>query len=291
MPAADPGRTGLLRRLATAELFSGRIRDAESIARDVLADGAAVVDPDGDFAFVLGQSLFLQGRLDEAKELFAEVDHMPLGSRDPMVLVDAASTAMFAGDLGAASCAGERALVAARVVGDVEGEVAALAVLSSVLGLGGDLRGAVNCARSATARADNSGLDAALRNAPHLFLANALLWADQLDECRDALDRAAEVGRRLALGWDEPARLATLADVLFRTGDWDGAVHASESGLRLSLDRGAGLGDVWMHCVLGHIHLHRGELDHAAEEARAKPSSSSTVAPRASNAPPCSGLC
>lgn len=265
LPPADARRSGLLRRLATAELFSGRLREAESIARGVLADDDAV-DPDGDVAFVLGQSLFLQGRLDEADELFEKVEGMPLGSRQPMVLVDAASTAMFAGDLDAARASGERALMASRATRDIEGETAALAVLSSVLGLAGELRRAVDCGRAAAARADTSGLDAALRNAPHLFLANALLWADQLDECRDALDRAAEVGRRLALGWDEPARLATLADLLFRTGEWDGAVRAAELGLRRSLDRGAGLGDVWMRCVLGRIHLHRGELELAAEE-------------------------
>jgi DNA-binding CsgD family transcriptional regulator len=60
-----------------------------------------------------------------------------------------------------------------------------------------------------------------------------------------------------------------MADVMFRTGDWDGAVDAAERGLRRSLDRGAGLGDVWMRCVLGHIHLHRAELDLAAEETAA----------------------
>ena len=231
------------------------------------ADGA--VDADGDFEFVLGQSLFLQGRLDEAEEQFEKVGGMALGSRLPMVLVDAAVTAMFAGDLDAARASGERALMAARAAGDIEGETAALAVLSSVLGLGGDLHGAVACGRAAAAQADNSGLDVALRNGPHLFLANALLWADQLDECRDALERSAEIGQRLALGWDEPARLATLADLLFRNGEWDGALRGAELGLRRSLDRGAGLGDVWMRCVLGRIHLHRGELDLAAEETAA----------------------
>jgi DNA-binding CsgD family transcriptional regulator/tetratricopeptide (TPR) repeat protein len=263
----DPRRADLLGRLATAELFSGRLREAESIARGVVGAGSDRLDPDGHFAFVLGQSVFLQGRITEAGELFADVDGRERGARDAMVLVDVASAHMFAGDLDAANRAGAQSLLVARAAGDHVGEVAALAVLSSVLGLGGDLRAAVECGRAAAARADRDGIGAAHRNAPHLFLANALLWADQLDECRDALDRAAEVGHRLQLGWDEPMRLATLADVLFRTGEWDVAVATAEQGLGRSLARGAGLGDVWMRCVLARVHLHRGELDPAAEEA------------------------
>jgi DNA-binding CsgD family transcriptional regulator/tetratricopeptide (TPR) repeat protein len=266
LPPDDRRRAGLLCRLVTAELFSGRLRIAEWLARDAVADRTVGADDRGEVTYALGQSLFLQGRLTEAGDLFDDAGVRPVGATDPMVLVDTAATRMLAGDLDPAAAAAEQALIAARAGDDVVSEVAALAVLSSVLGLRGDVRAAVQCGRAATTRADNCGVIEAHRNTPYLFLATALLWADQVDECRDVLDRAAAWGRRLSLGWDEPIRLAKLADVQFRVGEWDGAVASAESSLCHSLSRGAGFADVWTHCLLARIHLYRGEHGATVEE-------------------------
>jgi DNA-binding CsgD family transcriptional regulator len=174
-------------------------------------------------------------------------------------------TYMLAGELDPAIEAAERALLIARAQGHVVAEVAALAVLCSVLGLRGELGPALDCGRAAASRADNSGVVEAHWNMPYLFLATALLWADQIEECWDALERADAIGRRLALGWHEPIHLATLADLHYRLGDWNAAISTIESGLCRSLDRGSGLADVWLHSVLARIHLHRGRLELAME--------------------------
>jgi tetratricopeptide (TPR) repeat protein len=190
LPRHDPRRGGLLHRLADAELFSGRLREAESIARTGLGCGPLDGDVERGLVYVLGQSLFLQGRLAEAAEHFGEAKGPSGAAGDPMVLVDMASTHLLAGELEPAKVAAEHALLRARVAADVVAEVAALAALSSVIGVAGDVRAAVDCGRAAMARADNGGVAEAHRNAPYLFLAAALLWADQIEECRETLERA-----------------------------------------------------------------------------------------------------
>jgi DNA-binding CsgD family transcriptional regulator/tetratricopeptide (TPR) repeat protein len=259
-----PQRDDILARLVTAELFTGRLRVAESLAREALGARPLGAEARHAITYGLAQSLLLQGRLAEAAVMLgAAGDAEP--SPDPSVLADSAMTLMFDGQLEAAMTEAERALLGARARGDVVAEVAALGVMCSVLGLRGELAVALECGRAAASRADHGGDPDAHRNMPDLFLASALLWADQVEETADALARADEIGRRLGLGWHDPIRLATLADLQYRLGDWGAAVASAESGLARSLDRGAGMADVWSHAVLARIHLHRGELEAATE--------------------------
>jgi ATP/maltotriose-dependent transcriptional regulator MalT len=267
LPHDHPRRAGYVAKLVTAELFAGRLRIAEALARDALEGGGADLAAHAAIANGLGQSLLLQGRLTEAGAVFGTAQSRNDTALDPAALADTAMTQMMAGDLAPAADTAERALIVARAASDAVAEVAALAVLCSVLGLRGEIPAALSCGRAAASRADNCGVVEAHWNMPNLFLASALQWADQVDECRDAIERAGTIGRRLSLGWDEPIRLATLADLQFRMGEWDEVVASAEAGLRRSLDRGAGLADIWSHCVLARIHLHRGDLDLATEEA------------------------
>jgi ATP/maltotriose-dependent transcriptional regulator MalT len=264
LPPTHPQRGDVVSRLVTAEVFTGRLRVAESLARNTLA-GDLDDDARAAVALGLGQTLLLQGRLAEAGEVLGVAGDDARPMTEPSVLADAAMTLMLGGDLDAAIAEAERALVVSRAHGDVVAEVAALAVVSSVLGLRGELATALACGRAATSRADHGGDPDAHRTMPDLFLATALQWADQVEEARDTLDRADEIGRRLALGWHEPIRLATLADLQFRLGEWSAAIASAESALARSLDRGAGMADVWSHAVLARIHLHRGELELAID--------------------------
>jgi DNA-binding CsgD family transcriptional regulator/tetratricopeptide (TPR) repeat protein len=266
LPLDDPERSAYLQQLVTVEVFAGRLRGAESLALDALGDDRVAEPARTGITFGLGQSLLLQGRLHEAAELFDAVGAAIPPTGAPSVLVDAAMASMLGGDLAAAVCAGEQALLAARAVGDVVAEVAALAVLCSGLGLAGDIDVALACGRAAVARADHGGTDEAHRNMPHLFLAPALLWADQVEECRESLRRAEEIGRRFELDWHDPIRLATEADLQYRLGAWDAAMVCVHAGLSRSLDGGCRLGDVWLHSVLARIHLDRGQADVAIEE-------------------------
>jgi DNA-binding CsgD family transcriptional regulator/tetratricopeptide (TPR) repeat protein len=262
----DERRPSFLGRLVTCEVFSGQLRGAESLARHAIERMEILDDAHADVAYALGQSLFLQGRLAEAAEVYERVAREAPGLRAAMVLADAAFTSMFSGELDRSIELAEESRRLAGETEDVTAETAALCTLAIVVAQRGDLEGGLALGRRAVISADTAGSVEAHRNTPYLFLADIQLWADHIDDCRTSLERAHHLGRRLRLGWDEPIRQSILAELLFRLGDWEEAEVQAEAALEQSLDLGAGFADAWLRVLLATIAVYRRDLSRADEE-------------------------
>lgn len=263
LPPDDARRPPVQARLAEALVFSGRQLDGHALAEACLRDESVDGELRSTLGYLLGQALFLEGRLAEAA---AQLD---AGTRpdDPEragALADAALALLLGGDLTTADDMAARALTASRAVGDVAAETYVLAVTSWVRALEGDLPGALALGREAVTRADASGRLEAHRNVPYVFYAQVLLWADRDAEAHAAIERASELGERLGLVWDVPLRHLLRARAQHRAGDWDDAVAEVDAGLSQSHDMGGSVADVWLWCVQARLAVARDDRDVAA---------------------------
>lgn len=262
LPPDDDRRRTVQARLAEALVFSGRHLDGLALAQQCLDDGA----DEGlrsTLGYLVGQALFLQGRLTEAAE------QLDAGTRpgDPEragALSDAALALLLGGDLAAADEVADRALEAAREQGDVTVEAFVLAVTSWIRALEGDLPGGLTLGREAVTRADASGRIEAHRNVPYVFYAQVLLWADRDADGRAAIDRATELGERLGLVWDVPLRHLLRARAQHRGGEWDDAVAETMAGLSQSHDMGGSVADMWLWCLLARLAVARDQREETA---------------------------
>lgn len=262
LPPADERRPAVQARLAEALVFSGRHLEGHALAEQCLRDGSDDALA-GTLGYLLGQALFLQGRLADAA---AQLD---AGTRDgdperAGALADAALALLLGGDLATADAMANRALAAARATGDVTSESYVLAVTSWVRALEGDLPGGLALGREAVTRADASGRIEAHRNVPYVFYAQVLLWADRDADGRAAIERASELGERLGLVWDVPLRHLLRARAQHRGGEWDEAAAEAAAGLSQSHDMGGSVADVWLWCVLARLAVARDQRDEAS---------------------------
>lgn len=263
LPADDTRRPAVQARLAEALVFSGRQRDGHALAEACLRDAGVDEELRDTLGYLLGQALFLEGRLSEAA---AQLDNgtEPDSPERAGALADAALALLLGGDLTAAAETAARALTASRAVGDVAVETFVLAVTSWVRALEGDLPGGLALGREAVTRADASGRLEAHRNVPYVFYAQVLLWADHDAEARTAIERATDLGERLGLVWDVPLRHLLRARAHHRRGDWDEAMAEVDAGLSQSHDMGGSVADVWLWCVRARLAVARDDRDAAA---------------------------
>lgn len=257
---ADPRSLDVQARLAEALVFSGRQVEGQALAEQCLARDDLAVDDRRALTYLLGQALFLQGRLTDAARQFEHGTDEDDPNR-PAALADGALALLLSGELAEAATLAERALTAAQADGDAGVETFVLALLSWVHGLQGDLTEALELGRRAVARADGSGTLEAHRNVPYVFYAQVLLWADRDREAMAAIERARDLGERLGLVWDVPLRHLLAARAAHRAGDWDEAVAEAHAGLSHSRDQGGSVAEVWLWCVLARIAVARGERD------------------------------
>lgn len=276
----DPQWLVVQARLAEAHVFSGRLLDGQALAEQCLARPGLPAEGQTSLTYLLGQALFLQGRLDEAATQF-ELSARPGDPARPSALADGAVSLLLGGDLARAAELADRAHEAAREAGDAGAETFVLAARSWIRALEGDLPEGLELGRRAVARADGAGNLEAHRNVPYVFYAQVLLWADRDAEAMTAIQRATELGERLGLVWDVPLRHLLRARACQRRGDWDEAVAEAQAGLSQSRDQGGSIAAVWLWCVLARLAVARDEREEterclAAAEAAARTSGQGT---------------
>ena len=175
LPPDDERRPEVQARLAEALVFSGRQLEGHALAEGCLRDEGLDDELRATLGYLLGQALFLEGRLAEAAaqlDTGTRVD----GPGRAGALADAGLALLLGGDLATAAETAARALAASRAVGDVAAETYALAVTSWVRALEGDLPDALALGREAVTRADASGRLEAHRNVPYVFYAQVWRW-------------------------------------------------------------------------------------------------------------------
>ncbi|MGQ0775916.1 MAG: helix-turn-helix transcriptional regulator [Pseudonocardiales bacterium] len=263
--ADDPDREAIAAELAPLLLQTGRPKDAERIAREVLARGPRAVT-EVVLRRALGEVLWAIGWLEPAVAELEAVARIP-GATDrdrAGSLALAANIRLFLGDPEGARNQARRA----RVSGPDDDFACCLAAQTSALvaQARGEFTEAVELARSAVEGAARSRDPRVSHLHPHLYLGIALVDADRRGEATAAL----ALGRRLAeergnVMW-LPLHHAMLALHHAVSGELTDALAEARAGLALADEVGTRLHAPLLHGVAAWVALQRGDI--AAGEAR-----------------------
>jgi DNA-binding CsgD family transcriptional regulator len=267
---ADPQRNELQADLVMPLAWSGRLGDAEAVARQVLArhPPAKVAGP---LRCGLVYALAWQGRPAEALE-YTKVDpDDPLTQQDAVLLrAHGAVAKMFSFDLRGAGADATAVVEEAERVGHDLALCTALCVQTFLLGFSGNTQQAIATGRRAVAVADHSTDAEAQLAAPRFFLGLPLIAADLLEEAEDVLQTGRRVAEELGHAWSLPLFHAYHGTVRFVSGEWDDAIAEFEASLAIADE--VGIRMIAFAAVvswLAVIRIHRGDLE-AAEELLAR---------------------
>jgi DNA-binding CsgD family transcriptional regulator len=261
---ADARRDALLAELVGALLWSGRVTEAESLARQVLERPH---DPavEGRLRLAWARALFLLRRAPEALEVLERPSPAGVLPDDEVaqMAADAAWARVMCGDLDCATAGAEEARCEAQRLGDDVALVVATNVLSLVALFRGHLAEALALAAQVTADVERSA-DQLVKHFPaHYWQAMCLVDADRLDEAAEVILAGSRAAEAWGNAWVKPWLQATSALRRFLTGEWDDAIAEVEASLALAGDLGAQQGSTYGHSVVALISLHRGDLEGA----------------------------
>ena len=259
----DPDRDDLLADLAMAWATTGRLREAETLANEVLQrrPGPWVA---GRLRAGIVYALCWQGRPGQAV-VESRTSEPDLSSYD-RVLVEAAGLVaqILTGDVAAAGPRIAAVLHAAQRSGHTLALCHALCAATRERMLSGHLLEAVSLGREAVRLAEaDPGLASAQ---PWFFLGLALMIADRTEESEAVVRRGREVAEDLGLVWSVPLYMSYLANVCWLTGRWDNALAEDEAGRAITEEFGMHLTVMLASASrLARICLHRGRVDRAEE--------------------------
>jgi DNA-binding CsgD family transcriptional regulator len=261
LPITSPLRVEVLADLALALAWSGRLAEAESLSRDVLARAA---DPAiaGAVRCGLVYALTWQGRPVEALGYATrEADERLSESDATLLLAQTAVAHMWTFNLQAAASIAADAAAQAQRLGHELALCHALTVQSLVATFAGTPHDAVTLARRAVELADASSGGAAQLAHPRFFPGMPLLFLDRIDEAEETLQTGLGLAERLGLAWSEPLYHAFLAAKGFIVGDWDGAIAECDAALTVADDVGLHVGIIAaVSAWLATIQVHRDDI-------------------------------
>ena len=256
--ASDPQRDALSADLVVPLLATGRLRDAEQLARSVLARGP---EPAVDIMVRAGLAnvLSMEARhpeaihqLEQAAAVAPDQERQSLAAAGSMQMV-------LAGQVDRARDAAHRAVDAGERLGNDYALCMGLQTLALVALAEGFVGRAVAAAQRAVTVAQRSDAAWASYTVPHLWYGTALADADRLDEAEAVL----QAGRWRAEQTGNLSRLAlyhwAIAEARLAAGHWDDAVAEAQAGLGLIEETANLVGDVFANAVCAHVAFHRGE--------------------------------
>ena len=270
---ADPGdpiRDALAAEMVEPLLSTGRMRDAEAVARGVLDRGP---EPGVDFVVRTGLASVLQmaarypegiHQLEQASIAAPEEERQSLAADRSLLMV-------YAGQLERAREGAERAVETGERLGNDHALCVGLQTLAMVALAEGFVDRAVSMAQRAVTVAQRNDTAWAKHVLAYLWLGIALQDADRFGEAEVALRagrwRAEQAGNLARL----PVYHWAIADLRLAAGSWDDAVTEAQAGLGLIEDSANRVGDVFANAVCAHVAFHRGEpalAEAAVDEAR-----------------------
>lgn len=262
--AHDPVRPALLVDMVTARLWSGGIVEAEKLSREALA---IVREPADQTALRLSliQSLLSQGKTMEA---FGEIQSALAateltGSAGAQLSAWIAFGHVLTNNLAAGAAAANAALEGARKADDDLAVCMALCARSLLACYELRLTDAIADATAAIERAQRSVDRTASQLHSHMFLAAALIEADQFEEAASAIRVGRHLSDEIGSDWNLPFYHWTAAVANFFAGNWDDAMAEAETGLLLAQEVQSRFGEVGVRCVLSAIAWHRNDLSRA----------------------------
>jgi DNA-binding CsgD family transcriptional regulator len=265
---SDPGdaqRITLDAELVEPLRLTGRLREAESLARLVLTGGP------GPAVEVLARTglagvLSMGGRYREAIEHLEQAAAASSGTERDSLAAIGSVFMVLAGEVGEAREAAASAVAAGERLGADQVLCAGLQALAMVALADGFVDQAVSFGERAVATARRA---AAAWTNPRLWHGTALADADRLDEAGVVLG----AGRSEAEETGAVARLPlyhwAIADLRLAAGEWDDAVAEAQAGLALIEESATEVGDVFAYAICAHVAFHRGDsaATHAALDA------------------------
>jgi len=263
--ADDPDREAVAAELAPLLLQTGRPKDAEQVAREVLARGPRAAH-EVVLRRALGEVLWAIGWLEPAVAELEAAARVPGVSDDDRAgsLALAANIRLFLGDPHGACAQAQQATA----VGPHDDFATCLAFQTLALACQarGEVTEAVQLAHRAVEVATRSHDPRVGHLHPQLYLGLTLLDADRRGDALAALQGGRQLDERRGNVMWLPLHHAMLAVHQFTGGDLTDAWAEAEAGLVLADELGTRLHAPLLHGVAALVALHRGDI--AAGEAR-----------------------
>jgi DNA-binding CsgD family transcriptional regulator/tetratricopeptide (TPR) repeat protein len=261
----DPLRDSVAAELVAMLASCGRLLDAETNARQMLARGLPA-EIEQALRVTLAEAMLARGRAGDAfREMEALNETLPESNpRRARLLAFAAWSRLFAGDVQGAVAGEHEALAAAERQGDEGARSVALCGLCIASYFLGDVGRAVDLGREAIRSAQQDPTHHLDRYPARLFLGKAHQDGDQLAEgdrvLREGLRRSEELGLAVHL----PFYHAQLGALRFATGEWDDAVAELEAAIQAGEEQQQGA-LILPRSLLALIAIHRNQLLPAEE--------------------------
>ena len=269
-PSEYPSLPGLWLRLARIEEVTGAYESALDLYQRALA-----ATGDVDAAVGLASTLRVLGRLDRSTEVARQAlgaGSMLTGAQRASLLLEEGKSLSNAGAVGGAGVALQAALDSVRGTGSsLEGQV--LVHLGRREQAGGDLEAALAHVEAARA------LFGAQGDLPRLVTALRVLGGVMqeiaedddraaLGACREVLERALELARRVGNAEEEGASLMNLGRLLMDIGDHDEALRCDRESIAAFEGTGNRLGAIAGYCNVTEKLVAVGRLEEAEDAAR-----------------------
>ena len=267
---SDPARQLLAAEMVAPLSAAGRLGEAETVARGVLAIGPAadveIITRTGLAGVLATEARYADAidQLGQAAALAPEHDRQSLSAAGSLLLV-------LAGQIDRARVTAHRAVTDGERVGNDYALCQGLTTLAVVSLAEGFIGEAVVQAQRAVAITQRSDEAWANQVVPSLWHGTALADADQFGQAETAF----HAGRSRAEQTGNVSRLCmyhcAIAELRLSAGQWDDALTEAQAGLGLIEETGSQVGDVFANAVCAHIALHRGEptlAQAAVDEAR-----------------------
>lgn len=274
VPEPGPSQDALVADLVVASLWSGRLTQAEELARSLLRrahDPAVGMAVRGALIDVLG----LQGRVPEMIHecQLAMTDRGLPGAVRAQLRALSAVGLLYSTDISAATAPAAEARREADEVGDDTAACFALSVSGLAAMMQARAHEAVTYLEDAVVRADRDPSKGSLRStySPYCMLGLALVEVDQLRDAERAFHTGLRLSQELGASSNLPLFHWGLAECHFLAGKWDEAVAEAETGFILGDEVGAAMGSAMAHVAVAMISFHRNDLMSAeAQVARAE---------------------
>ncbi len=254
----DPICEAIAAELVEPLLSTGRLRDAETVARGVLArrpdPGVEVIVRTGLAGVLSMGARYPEGihQLEQASLAAPEQERHSLAAAGSLLMV-------LAGQLERARDGAERAVETGERLGNDHTLYLGLQTLAMVALAEGFVDRAVSLAQRAVTVAQRG--DAAWANhvVPELWLGTALADCDRFGEAEVVL----QAGRRRAEQAGDLARLPlcqwAIAELLLAGGQWDDALAEAQAGLGLVEENANHVGEVFANAICATVAFHRGD--------------------------------
>lgn len=223
----------LLTDLLTAEVWSGRLAEAESLGRQLLiANGPRALKD--QIRLSLARALMFQGRAGEGLTILEPaLDDADTGGVPAPLIAIGTILRVMVGDVEGARALGVEGVRVAERAGDVGDEALNLVYLAMAERAAGDLPRAVDLASRAVETVQRARSATPQQVNVHNLAGMILVDVDRMEEAHAVL----QAGRRLAedhgFVWGQAHCHVLLAEWLLHAGEWDDAIAEAETTLDL----------------------------------------------------------